>query len=206
MPRTDYCTGALSNSYYLTSWSRSCDRRSVQACLGVGLQIFLSGSCGILDVGHPLWREDGSVIYSYSCFWALLEQSFSGPSPAELTAIFYCLIWDSTNLEGQVPVFISPRNRLPHLYPSGTGFPFRCLLRLAGLRWGYSNPPPHGLLDFKAKVALRLMVSQYILMSSPFWFSWPDVCYCLTVIVVPLWGASPTRDRVCRFQVNICSV
>jgi hypothetical protein len=30
---------------------------------------------------------------------------------------------------------------------SGTGFPFRCLLRLTGLRWGYSNPPPHGPLS-----------------------------------------------------------
>jgi hypothetical protein len=28
--------------------------------------------------------------------------------------------------------------------PSGTGFPFRRLLRLAGLRWRHSNPPPHG--------------------------------------------------------------
>jgi hypothetical protein len=43
----------------------------------------------------------------YSCFWALPEQSFLGRSPAELTALFYCLIWDSTNLEGQVPVFRS---------------------------------------------------------------------------------------------------
>jgi hypothetical protein len=27
----------------------------------------------------------------------------------------------------------------------GTGFPFRRLLRLAGLRWRYSTPPPHGV-------------------------------------------------------------
>jgi hypothetical protein len=27
----------------------------------------------------------------------------------------------------------------------GTGFPFRRHLRLAGLRWRYSNPPPHGV-------------------------------------------------------------
>jgi hypothetical protein len=27
----------------------------------------------------------------------------------------------------------------------GTGVPFRRLLRLAGLRWGYSTPPPHGV-------------------------------------------------------------
>jgi hypothetical protein len=26
----------------------------------------------------------------------------------------------------------------------GTGFPFRRLLPLAGLRWSYTNPPPHG--------------------------------------------------------------
>jgi hypothetical protein len=28
-------------------------------------------------------------------------------------------------------------------YTPGTGFPFRRFLRLAGLRWRYSNPPPH---------------------------------------------------------------
>jgi hypothetical protein len=41
----------------------------------------------------------------YNCFWALSEQSLLGRSPAELTAIFYCLIWDSPTLEGQVPWF-----------------------------------------------------------------------------------------------------
>jgi hypothetical protein len=29
-------------------------------------------------------------------------------------------------------------------WPPGTGFPFRRLLQLAGLRWRYSNPPPQG--------------------------------------------------------------
>jgi hypothetical protein len=58
----------------------------------------------------------------YNCFWALPEQSLLGWSPAELTAIFYCLIWDSPNLEGQVPVFISPRNRVAQLYPWALGF------------------------------------------------------------------------------------
>jgi hypothetical protein len=62
--------------------------------------------------GHPLWREDGSVIYSYNCFWAVPEQSLWRPSPAELTTIFYCLTWDSPNLEDHVPIFISPRNRV----------------------------------------------------------------------------------------------
>jgi hypothetical protein len=41
---------------------------------------------------------------------------------------------DSPNLEGQVPVFISPGTEWPS-YTPGTGFPFRRLLRLAELRW-----------------------------------------------------------------------
>jgi hypothetical protein len=126
------------------------DRQSVDLCLGVRLpsgahdQIFyLSDDCRFIDVEHPLWREDGSVIYLYNCFWALTEQSLSGRSRAELTAIFYCLIWDS-------PTW---RARFPYLYPPGTGWPsytpghwvpFCRLLRLSELRWRYSNPPPHG--------------------------------------------------------------
>jgi hypothetical protein len=46
-------------------------------------------------------------------------------------------IRDSPNLEGQIPVFIFYSNRVARLYPPGTGFPFRGLLRLAGLRWRY---------------------------------------------------------------------
>jgi hypothetical protein len=60
-----------------------------------------------------LWREDGSVIYSYSCFWTLPVESLSSRIPAELTTIFYCIIWDSPHLEGQVP----------YSYPLGTGWP-----------------------------------------------------------------------------------
>jgi hypothetical protein len=47
----------------------------------------------------------------YNCFWAFPEQSLLDRNPANLTAIFYCLIWHSANLDGQVPVLISPRNR-----------------------------------------------------------------------------------------------
>jgi hypothetical protein len=84
---------------------------------------FLSDSCEFLDVEDPLWREDGSAIYFYNCFWALPEELLSGPRPAKLTTIFYCLIWDSPNLEDQVPVFtcISPRNRVAQLYPRPLG-------------------------------------------------------------------------------------
>jgi hypothetical protein len=47
-------------------------------------------------------------------------------------------IRDSPNLEGQVRV---PQERGSPVIPPGTGFPFRRLLRLAGIRWRYSNPP-----------------------------------------------------------------
>jgi hypothetical protein len=41
--------------------------------------------------------------------------------------------------------------------------PFRRLLRLAGSRWRYSIPPPHGLLYVsEVKVTLRLTVNQSV--------------------------------------------
>jgi hypothetical protein len=48
-------------------------------------------------------------------------QSLNGPSRAEPATILYCLIWDSPNPEGQVPVFISRRNRVAQLYPRAQG-------------------------------------------------------------------------------------
>jgi hypothetical protein len=56
-------------------------------------------------------------------------------------------IRDSPNLEGQVPLFISPQEQGGPVIPPGTGFSFRRLLRLAGLQWRYSTPPPHGIGD-----------------------------------------------------------
>jgi hypothetical protein len=45
-------------------------------------------------------------------------------------------IRDSPNLDGQVPLIISTRNRVAQLYPQALGS------RFAGLRWRYSSPPP----------------------------------------------------------------
>jgi hypothetical protein len=66
------------------------------------------------------WREDGSVIYCFSCISP--AQSLSDLSPAGLKTIFYCPNFrDSPNLEVQVPVLISPRNRVAQLYPRALG-------------------------------------------------------------------------------------
>jgi hypothetical protein len=48
----------------------------------------------LFSVGCSLWREDGSVIYSYNCYWASPALSLSDPSRAELETISYCLMWD----------------------------------------------------------------------------------------------------------------
>jgi hypothetical protein len=67
-------------------------------------------------MGRSVWREDRSVIYYYS--W---------PSPAQL-------FLDTS------PLGLVTHILLPHV----RHFPIRRLLRLAGLRWRYSTPPPHG--------------------------------------------------------------
>jgi hypothetical protein len=61
------------------------------------------------------------------------EQSNSGPSPEGLTRIFYSPIRDFQYSHSSVTVT-----------PLSTGFPFRRLLRLAGLQWKYSSSPTHG--------------------------------------------------------------
>jgi hypothetical protein len=63
---------------------------SQSVSLGVELQyLLLFDSYGLIFVGRPLWREDGSVFYI--CCWSLPAQSFLGASPLGLAAIFYCL-------------------------------------------------------------------------------------------------------------------
>jgi hypothetical protein len=69
-------------------------------------------------------------------------QSPNGLSHAEPVTILYCLICDSPNLEGQVPLFISPKEQGGPVIPQGTWYPLCHLLRLAGLWWRYSSPLP----------------------------------------------------------------
>jgi hypothetical protein len=77
-------------------------------------------SFGFADAGSPLWLEVGSVLFSFSR--ASPAQPFSDLSPTGLMSTVYCLyFWDSLNLEGQVPVFISPRNKVAQLYPRALG-------------------------------------------------------------------------------------
>jgi hypothetical protein len=56
--------------------------------------LLLLDSCGFVNVERSLWLEDGSVVYN--CCWSSPAQSFSGPSPVELVAIFYCLRFETS--------------------------------------------------------------------------------------------------------------
>jgi hypothetical protein len=88
-------------------------------CFGVSTHLgrktrflLLSDSCGFVDVGRPLWREDGSVVYN--CCWSSPAELFSGASPPWLVTVFYCLRFDTP------PTW---RARSPYLYSTGTGWP-----------------------------------------------------------------------------------
>jgi hypothetical protein len=61
-------------------------------------------------IWHPLWREDGPVVYN--CWWSSPAQSLSGPSPAGLMTTFYCFRFETP------PIW---RARSLYLYPPGTG-------------------------------------------------------------------------------------
>jgi hypothetical protein len=117
------------------SVSKLCyDRRSVgQSILVSGTHLgpktrflLLSDSCVFVDAGYPLWREDGSVVYN--CCWSSPAQSFSGPSPAGLMTIFYCLRFET------LPTW---RTRSPYFYPPLTGWP-----RYTPRNWVPVSSPP----------------------------------------------------------------
>jgi hypothetical protein len=83
------------------------------------------------------------------------------------------LPWDSwpyfTALDSRLP---QPGGPGPRIYilteqggpitPSGAGFPFRHLLRLAELRWRYSTPLPHGTEEYVRVTLLLAVYSQSV--------------------------------------------
>jgi hypothetical protein len=67
----------------------------VESHLGLMTRYWLLfDSYGLVFVGRPLWREDGSVFCI--CCWSSPAQSFSGPNPLDLATIFYCLSFETS--------------------------------------------------------------------------------------------------------------
>jgi hypothetical protein len=67
-------------------------------------------------------------------------------------------------------------------------FPFRRLVRVAGLRWRYSTPPPHGIQS-QSYVTTDGQSASLSWFQAPIWGLLPDLCYCLTFEVFLMWGA-----------------
>jgi hypothetical protein len=124
-------------------------------------------------VGRPLWREVGSVVFSF-CRASPAQPfvRYESHRTHENSLLSICL--RLPNQEGQVPGFISPRNRLSQFYRQALGLT--------------------STKKVKVKVMLRLTVSQYVLVSSPLWNLWRDITFCLNVAVLCVWGAL-SNDR-----------
>jgi hypothetical protein len=77
----------------------------VEPRLGLTIRyLLLFDSYGLVFVGSPLWRDDGSVFCI--CCWPLPAQSFSGPSPLGLTTIFYCLRFQISQASDRSPLYL----------------------------------------------------------------------------------------------------
>jgi hypothetical protein len=104
---------------------------------------FPSDSC-VFFVAPSLTR--GRVCnLQYNCFWALTEQSLLGRSPAELNDHMLLSHLRLPKPGGPGSRIYSPQEQGGPVIPPGTGFPLCRLLRLAGQRLSYSDPPPHGV-------------------------------------------------------------
>jgi hypothetical protein len=95
--------------------------------------MLLSENLGLVSVGRPLWREDGSSICSAITQWSELGRTCNH------TLLSHPRLPQPLRPGSRIYI---PQEHDGPVIPSGTGFPLRRLLRLAGLRWRYSNPPP----------------------------------------------------------------
>jgi hypothetical protein len=82
--------------------------------------LLLSESCGFVDVPSPTkWR-----VCRLQWLLVLASAVILGPeSRGTYDHILLSQIRDSSNLEGQVPVFISPQEHIGPVIPPGTGLP-----------------------------------------------------------------------------------
>jgi hypothetical protein len=93
---------------------------------------------------------------------------------------------------GPGPRIYIPQEQVVRVKPPGTRVPFRRLLRLVGLRWRYSNPPPRRVLGTKPKIKVMLrptVQSASLSSNKSFFWGWrPDLYYRQTVVGLLMWG------------------
>jgi hypothetical protein len=90
--------------------------------------------------------EDGSVVYN----WCWPRQRSHSRIRGLRDSWPYFTVSDSRHPQPgwQGPHIYVPQEQGGPVTPPGTGFPFRHLLRLTGLRRRYSNPLPRGVTCF----------------------------------------------------------
>jgi hypothetical protein len=158
-------------------------------------------TAGYLNWGTLSDKEGVSVVYN--CYWSSPAQSFWSPSRVGHMTILYCLSFVTPTTWRARSLYLYPAETGWPNYTPGTEFPLRRLLRLAGLRWRYSNPPPYGeatayailyyvVLD-RRSVGQSLLVSIYrfetdctenTVSNNSFVFAW--VCVAANVFTEPL--------------------
>jgi hypothetical protein len=99
--------------------------------LGLRPDFYLSDSCGFVDVGRSLWREDGSVV-----------TIATGPRQRSYSMV-------------QIPL-----DPWPYFTVSDSRLPFSSPPTTRKSRWKYSTLPPHGFDPTSLSLILRPMVSQ----------------------------------------------
>jgi hypothetical protein len=95
---------------------------STSLCRAAHDEIF---TCSLVWQVHPSSSRTPSLTRGRACI--LQSTSLSGQSREGSISIYYSLIWDSPDLQDQVPVFISPGTRWPSYIPRHR-VPFSSLL------------------------------------------------------------------------------
>jgi hypothetical protein len=161
-----------------------------------------SGNCGFVDVGRPLWREDGSVVYD--CCWSSPAQSFFGP--AELTTIVYCPLFETPANWGSGPrIYISQEQGGPVMLQT-LGSLFVASYDSQGSGGGiltrfHTGWPPWTKLLSMAKSRSKLYYDrQSVLVSGTFYF-----LFIFRYLLV-CWSGAPAlmRGQVC-ITLFLCS-
>jgi hypothetical protein len=80
--------------------------------------LLLFDSYGLVIVGRPLWREDGSVFCI--CCWSLSAQSLWGPSPLWRATIFYSLRFETSLFVASYDSQGHGGGIRPHLHTGGS--------------------------------------------------------------------------------------
>jgi hypothetical protein len=130
---------AVSGSYFTTDTVSQSVRPGIEYPCGtrdqilLSVEMLLSEICGLVSMGRPLWREDGSAICS------LITWLFESRRTRNHTLLSHLRLPQPGGPGSHIYI---PQEQGGPVIPQGTGFPLPRLLRLRGLQWRYSNPPP----------------------------------------------------------------